>query len=106
MLKKLLALDSDQERIDLVAADYNSRTDLFKEIGAFELLEALVPPESDALSVLQRLEPLVIEATAQVHDAFALALTKRVLPDAYRMFPRLADFAIARMMDQRMKRAT
>ena len=41
MLKKLLALDSDQERIDLVAADYNAKTDLFAKVGTYELREAL-----------------------------------------------------------------
>jgi hypothetical protein len=49
MLEKLFALDSDQGRIDLVAADYNSKADLFAEIGTFELLEALgiSPDEGD-----------------------------------------------------------
>jgi hypothetical protein len=54
MLKKILALDSDQERIDLVAADYNSKADLFAEIGTFELLEALgeCSDEGDMISYM------------------------------------------------------
>ena len=54
MLKKLLSLKSDQERIDLVAADYNSKADLFAEIGTFELLEALgeCSDEGDMISYM------------------------------------------------------
>jgi hypothetical protein len=54
MLNKILALDSDQERIDLVAADYNSKADLFAEIGTFELLEALgeCSDEGDMISYM------------------------------------------------------
>jgi hypothetical protein len=54
MLEKLLALDSDQERIDLVAADYVSKADLFAEIGTYQLLEALgvCPDEGDMTQYL------------------------------------------------------
>jgi len=54
MLIKLLSLKSDQERIDLVAADYNSKADLFAEIGTFELLEALgeCSDEGDMISYM------------------------------------------------------
>jgi hypothetical protein len=47
-------LDSDQERIDLVAADFNSKADLFAEVGTFELLEALgvCPDEGDMTQYL------------------------------------------------------
>jgi hypothetical protein len=41
MLKKLLAVESIQARIDLVAADYESGRDIFARIDAVELLEAL-----------------------------------------------------------------
>jgi hypothetical protein len=41
MLQKLLAITSIQDRIDLVAADYNSSADLFAEVSGHELLEAL-----------------------------------------------------------------
>jgi hypothetical protein len=54
MLGKLLSLESDQERIDLVAADYNSKADLFATISAHELLEALgvCPDEGDMTQYL------------------------------------------------------
>jgi hypothetical protein len=41
MLQKLLAIASIQDRIDLVAADYNSGADLFAEVSGHELLKAL-----------------------------------------------------------------
>jgi len=41
MLQKLLAIASIQDRIDLVAADYNSGADLFAAFSGHELLEAL-----------------------------------------------------------------
>jgi len=41
MLQKLLAIASIQDRIDLVAADYNSGADLFAEVSGHDLLEAL-----------------------------------------------------------------
>jgi hypothetical protein len=41
MLQKLLAITSIQDRIDLVAADYNSSADLFAEVSGHELLKAL-----------------------------------------------------------------
>ncbi len=41
MLQKLLAIASIQDRIDLVAADYNTGADLFAEVSGHELLKAL-----------------------------------------------------------------
>ena len=41
MLQQLLAIASIQDRIDLVAADYNSGADLFAEVSGHELLKAL-----------------------------------------------------------------
>ena len=41
MLQKLLAIASIQDRIDLVAADYNSGADLFAEVSGHDLLKAL-----------------------------------------------------------------
>lgn len=54
MLGKLFSLASDQERIDLVAADYNSGADAFAGISAHELLEALgiCPDEGDMTQYL------------------------------------------------------
>jgi len=54
MLKKILALDSDQERIDLVAADFNSGADTFAGVSAYGLLEALgeCPDEGDMISYM------------------------------------------------------
>lgn len=54
MLEKILAWDSDQERIDLVAADYRSKADLFASVGVFELLEALgeSPDEGDIIQYM------------------------------------------------------
>lgn len=54
MLGKLLSLASDQERIDLVAADYNSGADAFAGSSAHALLEALgvCPDEGDMTQYL------------------------------------------------------
>ena len=54
MLGKLLSLASDQERIDLVATDYNSGADAFAGISAHALLEALgvCPDEGDMTQYL------------------------------------------------------
>lgn len=41
MLLKLLAIASIQDRIDLVAADYNSGADLFAKVSGHDLLKAL-----------------------------------------------------------------
>jgi hypothetical protein len=41
MLQKILAIASIQDRIDLVAADYNYGADLFAEVSGHELLKAL-----------------------------------------------------------------
>lgn len=75
MLKKLLALDSDQERIDLVAADYNSKADLFAEIGTFELLEALgvSPDEGD-------MEPYMYARDFRLNDAWDESLVEDLAP--------------------------
>lgn len=75
MLKKLLALDSDQERIDLVAADYNSKADLFAEIGTFELLEALgvSPDEGD-------MEQYMYAQDFRLNDAWEESLVEDLAP--------------------------
>ncbi len=75
MLKKLLALDSDQERIDLVAADFNSKADLFAEVGTFELLEALgiSPDEGD-------MEQYMYARDFRLNDAWDESLVEDLAP--------------------------
>lgn len=75
MLKKLLALDSDQERIDLVAADYNSKADLFAKIETYELLEALgVSPEEGEM------EQYMYARDFRLNDAWDESLVEDLAP--------------------------
>ena len=54
MLQKLLAIASIQDRIDLVADDYNSGADLFGAISGHELLEALGESPDEGLMTQYR----------------------------------------------------
>jgi len=75
MLKKLLALDSDQERIDLVAADYNSKADLFAKIETYELLEALgVSPDEGEM------EQYMYARDFRLNDAWDESLVEDLAP--------------------------
>lgn len=75
MLEKLFALDSDQERIDLVAADYNSKADLFAEIGTYQLLEALgVSPDEGEM------EAYMYARDFRLNDAWDESLVEDLAP--------------------------
>ena len=75
MLKKLLALDSDQERIDLVAADYNAKTDLFAKVGTYELIEALgVSPDEGEM------EQYMYARDFRLNDAWDESLVEDLAP--------------------------